>query len=385
MKNIRNSMLILLLIGGLFSCSNVNFRKQPVGKVVNVDSIIKNRQGETLAELYAKHGNLINTKTFPAYVLATQLYPNMSNWLLVDIRNADAYEAGHINGAYNVPKEQLLDFLTEKQKAAAYEKVIIIGYSGQLASYVTGVLRYAGINNVFTLLHGMAAWNSDFSTVLKKNFGLNYRNMIVKSASNKEVTEKKTHHVKEVKPALTNLPKLKKGATIPRILGRARELLNRPINTYLIKADSYFPTAQKNPEKYYTIYYMNQKKFDASHIKGAHLYTSRKDLSFNQKLTDLPTDKPIVIYCKSGHTGAQATAYLNMLGYEAQNLMFGENGFSFNIFEKNIGDISSDFPVISGTKRTNNKVVAISTSNKTKKVAKPLVKRKKKEVSGGCG
>lgn len=385
MKSIRNSIVVLLLISVLFSCSNVSFRKQPVGKVVNVDSIITNRQGETLAELYAKHGNLINTKTFPAYVLANQLYPNITNWLLVDIRNTDAYEAGHINGAYNVPKEQLLDFLTEKQKAAAYEKVIIIGYSGQLASYVTGVLRYAGINNVFTLLHGMAAWNSDFSNVLKKNFGLNYRHMIVKSEPKNDTDIKESHTVKQVKPVVGNLPKLKQGATIPRVLGRARELLNKPISKYLIKADKFFPSLKNNPDKYYTIYYMNQKKFDASHIKGAHLYTSRKDLSFDQKLTNLPTDKPIVIYCKSGTTGAQATAYLNMLGYEAQNLMFGENGFSFNVFEKNIGDISSDFPVISGKKRTNNKVVATSTSNKTKKVSKPLVKRKKKEVSGGCG
>ncbi|HIP49186.1 MAG TPA: rhodanese-like domain-containing protein [Lutibacter sp.] len=386
MKSIRNSIVVLLLISVLFSCSNTNFRKQPVGKIVDVDSIIKNRQGETLAELYANHGNLINTKTFPAYVKAPQLNANTNNWLLVDIRDEYTYESGHINGAYNVPKEQLIDFLTEKHYASAYEKVIIIGYSGQLASYVTGVLRYAGISNVYALLHGMAAWNTDFSGVLKKNFGLNYRNMIVKSSAKKNEKKNDAHGVKEVKPIVGNLPKLKQGATMPHVLGRARALLNRPISKYLIKADTYFPTLKNNPDKYYTIYYMNQKKFDAGHIKGAHLYKSRKDLSFDQKLTNLPTDKPIVIYCKSGTTGAQATAYLNMLGYEAQNLMFGENSFSFNVFEKKISDLSSDFPVIYGEKRTDNKaVVTTGNSSKTKKVTKPIIKRKKKEVSGGCG
>jgi len=388
MKYLISQIIVLGILSiALISCSTPEFRKKPVGKIVNVDSLVQSQQKESLAELYTNHGNLINTKGFPAYVLANQLYENRNNWLIIDIRNADTYESGHINGAYNIPKSELIDFLTEKQKAAAYDKVVIVCYSGQLASYVTGVLRYAGISNTYTLLHGMASWNSEYNNILKKNFGLNYRNMVVKSNESHSKNESAAHHkAKNSKPILENLPKLKEGATIPTVLGRARELLNRPISKFLIKADTYFKTTQKDSDKYYTIYYMNQKKYDAAHIKGAHLYTSRKDLSLDNRLTNLPTDKPIVIYCKTGHTGSQATAYLNMLGYEAYNLMFGENSFSFDVFANDVNDLSSDFPVIYGEKRTNNKApVASGTSKKSKKTTKPIVKRKKKAVSGGCG
>ena len=358
MKQIASLIIAGIISISLLSCSGSDYIGKPVGKIVNVDSITKLTSKENLASIYTRHGNIINQKGFPYYVKANELNTNSRNWLLIDIRSENAYESGHINGAYNVPKEEIIDFLTEKQLASAYEKLIIICYSGQMAAYVTGVLRYAGIDNAYTLLHGMASWNSQFSGILKKNFGLNYRNMIVKSEVN--INEKVSKHEEDVNQGkekvinLDNLPKLEEGSVIPNILGRARALLNKPIKDFLIKPDVFFPDLKRNPDKYYTVYYKNKKGFDAGHIKGAHLFKVRKDLSLNGKLTDLPKDKPIVIYCKSGHTGAQAAAYLDMLGYDAYNLMFGENGFSFSIFTEDISGLTSDFPVIEGKKRSNN-------------------------------
>ena len=126
-----------------------------------------------------------------------------------------------------------------------------------------------------------------------------------------------------------------------------------------------------------------------AHIKGAHQYTPRKDLSLDERLTELPVNKPITVYCKTGHTGGNITAYLNMLGYKAHNLMFGAGGFMYNLWKEKewMGDINNvinDFPVVEGKKRTNNKVIAL-TPKKTAAPKTPIKKHKKKEVSGGCG
>ncbi len=369
------------------SCSSEgNYRGEAVGKTANFDSIIKSTDKESLAEIFYKHGNFINTKQFPPIIKAKDVYKNIDHYLLIDIRNQEAYEQGHINGAYNVPKEQILDFVKAKQKAVAYDKVVIICYSGQIASYVTGILRYAGFDNVYVMLYGMAGWNSDFNGILKKGYGKKLNSMIEKSE--KKEAHKEAHHVaqahKSIEELSKNLPKIETGLPYNVIEERARKLLNNDRKEFLIKTDEFLSEEKNNSGKYYTIFYLNQKKFDEGHIKGANLFKSRQDLSLDHKLAEVPKDKPVVVYCKTGHTGGNAAAYLDMLGYDAHNLMFGLNAIEYNSKEFPIDDIAGEFPVISGAKRTSNKVVAA----KKKKVGapkKPIAKRKKKAVSGGCG
>jgi len=374
MKHYIYIVFALFLSISLTSCSSdPTYKGDPVGKIVDIDSILAKNNTENIAKLYQMHGNFINTKQFPPIINAVDLQKGLKNNLLIDIRSKEAYEAGHIEGAYNVQKDKIIDFLTEQQNPGAYDKVVVICYSGQMASYVTGVLRYSGFNNTFVLLHGMAAWNKDFAGILKKNFGLKYRDMIVPTEHN-EVAEKEAHAKEghgeakqEAHPE--NLPKIESNLPTTTLLGRARQLLKNPKDKFLISADFYFKNLKKDPNKYYTVMYLNKAKYDQGHIKGSHLYTSRKDLSYDGKLTDLPKDKPIVIYCKSGHTGSNATAYLQMLGYDARNLMFGTNAFGFDIFNQNIDDLSNDFPVLVGAKRTKAEQKAKKVS-KTKESAK---------------
>jgi len=384
MRYFKYIILSIVVALVLTSCSSTDYKGDPVGQVVNIDSIIDIQQKENLAEVYSNHGNIINTKGFPFIVRANAVNKHLNNWLLIDIRSKDSYESGHINGAYNVAKEDVIDFLLTKQSPAAYDKVVIICYSGQLASYVTGVLRYAGFNNVYVMMHGMASWNAQFSGILKNNFATAYRGMVEGSM---ETEKKEGHHKEEITTDFDKLPNKNGVVLIENIVDRAKELLKKPRKDFLLKADEVFPALKSDASKYYVVNYQNEKAYNAGHIKGAHLFTSRKDLSLANRLTDLPKDKPVLVYCKTGHTGSQTAAYLNMLGYNAYNLMFGRNSFEYDVFTGDLSDISGDFPVVEGVKRTNNKIVASasSNSNKAKKTAKPIVKRKKKAVSGGCG
>ncbi len=389
----KKLFLITILLIGLISCQKgpVLYHGPMVGKKdVNFENLIRKGQPKTLAEIYTEHGNFINTKQFPPVISAAAVLENGKNWLLIDIRNPDAYEAGHINGAYNVPKDKVLDFLSHKKHAAAYPKIVFICYSGQMASYVTGITRYAGFDNTYVMLFGMASWNSQFSGILKKGFGDRYPEMLVKDTDKTEAisTEPKTEAMHKGVD-LSKLPKLPHKLPSLLIKERAQALLQQSRPSFLLKDDEFFPAIKKDINAYYSIFYIQKPKYYAAHVKGSHQFTPRKDLGLNARLTDIPADKPVVIYCKTGHTAGNATAYLNMLGYKAHNLMFGANGFMYSIWKKNnwMPDVSAlinDYPVVEGKKRTNNKVVAAA-PKKVGAPKAPIAKHKKKAVTGGCG
>ncbi|MEZ6084616.1 MAG: rhodanese-like domain-containing protein [Phycisphaerae bacterium] len=48
-----------------------------------------------------------------------------------------------------------------------------------------------------------------------------------------------------------------------------------------------------------------------------------KTIAQEANLKRIPTDRDIVVYCYTGHTGGLATTVLNVLGYNAKNMKFG--------------------------------------------------------------
>ena len=63
------------------------------------------------------------------------------------------------------------------------------------------------------------------------------------------------------------------------------------------------------------------------HIPGAYNIPWRT-IAEDANLAKLPTDKPIVVYCYTGHTGQAAAIVLRTLGYDVQNLKFGMMGWT---------------------------------------------------------
>jgi rhodanese-related sulfurtransferase len=58
------------------------------------------------------------------------------------------------------------------------------------------------------------------------------------------------------------------------------------------------------------------------HIPGA-INIPWKSIAKLENLGMIPTDRQVVIYCYTGHTGGLATTVLNVLGYDAINMKFG--------------------------------------------------------------
>jgi len=62
--------------------------------------------------------------------------------------------------------------------------------------------------------------------------------------------------------------------------------------------------------------------FATGHVPGADNIPWRQIAQVGAT-DDVPTDREIVVYCYTGHTGAVATAYLGARGFDAVNMKFG--------------------------------------------------------------
>ncbi len=81
---------------------------------------------------------------------------NREDAVVVDVRDAGEYGAGHVLGARNVPLKELEsnpDIAKRKDKA-----VIVYCESGQRSAQAIAALRKAGFAQVFNLTGGLAAW-----------------------------------------------------------------------------------------------------------------------------------------------------------------------------------------------------------------------------------
>ncbi|MCD6454590.1 MAG: rhodanese-like domain-containing protein [Candidatus Aminicenantes bacterium] len=66
--------------------------------------------------------------------------------------------------------------------------------------------------------------------------------------------------------------------------------------------------------------------FQKEHIQGA-VNIPFKVLAKEENLKKLPKDKTIVIVCVTGHSASMANVVLNLLGYKADTMKYGVNGW----------------------------------------------------------
>jgi rhodanese-related sulfurtransferase len=78
---------------------------------------------------------------------------------LLDVRTPGEFEAEHIAGAYNVPLDTLAEHGPEI-RAAVDAPVVIVCRSGQRARRAEEALAAAGMQNLYVLEGGMAAWTA---------------------------------------------------------------------------------------------------------------------------------------------------------------------------------------------------------------------------------
>lgn len=329
---------------------------------------------DALLKFIDNSGDYINNAGVPNLVGAEDVFYNSNKYYIVDIRKKQDYVNGHINGAVNVQPHELMKYLEEKVAASVYEKLVIVCTNGQSSAYVTGVLRLIGYSNAYSLSYGMSSWNKNIDKWSSK-------------LSSKYIPrlERKMNPI----DGMHEYPPINTGETCGAEIMDARgfTLLNTPFKKLKISADRIF----KELDKFYIIAYMPEEMYDVGHIPGAHNYIPNQDISKETLLNTIPGDnQKILVYDYTGQTSGFVVAYLRLLGYNAFILPMGMNSFMYNTLStRNANafkaqDIVNDYTLIKGENPTDKKFEEDLKASAPKPKPKIIIKRKKKEVEGGC-
>ena len=288
-----------------------------------------------------ERGDYVNSKEYPSLIKATLVNGGLNDKnLVIDLRPASVFAAGHIKGAVNKKFEELPFYFESGIKPFEYEKIILVCDDGQISSYTTALLRLKGYGNVFAMRWGMSSWNKKYADAgwLSGLSGKYEANL-----------DTAAHE----KPAGDVMPELTKGAGTGSGVADARfsALFAEGTGKVLISADEVF----SNPSGYYIINLERKDKYQDGHIPGAVRYKPDETLGFTAEMATIPATKTVVLYCGTGHNSAFATAYLRLFGYDARTLKYGNNSFMYDRMVKQKAALSwlpfasadiNDFPAV---------------------------------------
>jgi rhodanese-related sulfurtransferase len=229
---------------------------------------------------------------------------------IIDYRSATDFASGHIKGAHNMA---LADLMTKIEDGTIpkTQTILNVCYTGQNASVATAVLNLLGYESQ-NLSFGMCSVDTSISGA-KKWLDAIAADEHAGDLTGTATTTTTTH----------TFPTLSTGKET------AEEVIMDRFSAsgWSKSADDVWD----NKANYFIINYWPESEYTApGHIPGAYQFTPQMSLKTTEKLNLLPTDKPIVVYCYTGQTSAQVTAYLRILGYDSYSLLYGTNGFAYN-------------------------------------------------------
>ncbi|QIA06751.1 rhodanese-like domain-containing protein [Draconibacterium halophilum] len=312
------SYFSLALFVALISCSGGQKKTEQTETSVKetTPKVEVNAEAKLLLKTLNEMGDYANSRDFPSLIKPSSVYEDLDgNIHIVDLRNEDAFDDGHIKGAVRVDFIDLPAYFTNDIKPFEYDKIVVVCYSGQISSYATSLLRLAGYGNVYAMRWGMSGWNKDFAEdAWLANVSSDFQDQL----------ETEEHE----KAPLADFPKLNTGKS------SGDEILQQRINSLfaagysdaLVHADDVF----EEPGDYYTINYDRRDKYESGHIPGAIRYKPGVTLGIVSEMQTIPVDEEVVLYCNTGHNSGFATAYLRLFGYNAKTLTFGNNAFMYD-------------------------------------------------------
>lgn len=284
-----------------------------------LEQIIDMQDSAELLVYLETNGDYINSNDCPSFVKSNEVYSNLSNYLIIDLREKEEFKNGHIPGSKNVNVNELYEYVKSVHDSTI-SKIVLVSNTGQSAAYATSLLRLAGFTKVYSLQFGIASWNPIFSNLWYRKVKNGFQSG-------------RFDFFNYPKPSLRNLPgkDLGNGTTKELLQNRIKTLLSEGLDAVRIDIDSIMKTynPQTQSINYFVICYAPTRLYnirDNGHPPGAIRYEPRTDLKSSSYLQSLPTDQTIAIYDDTGEIAAYVTAYLRILGYDARTIDLGANG-----------------------------------------------------------
>jgi len=260
-------------------------------------------------------------------ITADALYANLNDGyggndpFILSVRSEEQYALGHIPGAVNIPWRSVF---TEDNisKLPTNKQIVVVCYTGHTASQITALLNIDGYDAV-CLKHGMCSWTTN-TTV---NAGKCYTPPATDYSTVSGSAPGTRCGGDEPEPSASVDSSGGEGADLgPKIhkylsSGKAPAMSAKALHDKLNDADS-----SNDP---FVLSIRSSSQYAVGHISGA-VNIGFKTLFTDENLSKLPIDKQIVVACYTGHTASQATALLNVNGYDAIALKFGMAGWTSN-------------------------------------------------------
>lgn len=224
---------------------------------------------------------------------------------VIDLRSAEKFAEGHVEGAVNV---QIADLLTEAAKAGD-KQIWVACYSGQTACFATALLRLYGYTEAQALKWGMSGWNVA-TDIWSGKVGDAGDGKLVKTAAPENVEY--------------GNPQLNTGKTTGEEILKAR--VEAVINDWSKATVSGSEVATNSSNYFVNNYFSTDHYTGFGHIEGAARVNPLTIESGTINFLD--PSKPVVTYCYTGQTSAVITAFLRVMGYDAKSMLFGMNGLN---------------------------------------------------------
>jgi rhodanese-related sulfurtransferase len=260
-----------------------------------------------------------------------------SDLAIIDTREPADFAKGHIPGAINIPLQSLPQALLDQDSRIPMDKNIVVasywGNDGNMASLLINIARIADPANAgnypksTALFQGMTSWNFDRELVPA---GTRFDDALAAGVRVEDATEAGTvspqPHESYPDFASFNLEPV-----VQKILIRASDYLNSVPSQFDLEvypkslADNLADGDAANDPQIVSVRAANV--YVGGHIPGA-INIPYKNVADLENAADLDPTKDVVVYCYTGHTGALSTMALGILGYHAQNLLYGMNGWS---------------------------------------------------------
>ncbi len=252
-------------------------------------------------------------------LLLSALFENLNDGdedndpFIISVRAPDAYAAGHIPGAVNIPWKNIVK--PESLAQIPTDQPIVVycytGHTGQIATTALNLLGYDAVN----LKYGMMGWNTDPDVLLTAPYdpatGADYP---VETEPN-EATETYDPPVQAAEDVRSAIDAWINGEDVTQIIPSSAVFEN--LNDGDEDNDP-FIISVRSPEDY-----------AKGHVPGA-INIPWKAIADPANLAMIPDDQPVVVYCYTGHTGQVATTILGSLGYDVSNMKFGMMGWTLD-------------------------------------------------------
>lgn len=245
---------------------------------------------------------------------------------IMDIRDADDYGLGHIEGAVNSSLGTIV-----ADAAAVTEPILVVCYTGQTAAHAVVALRFSGHVDAKTLKWGMSGWRADLDkwTDNTGDAGIDHANW---EAAPGDIAASADYD----DPTWTSTATDGAAILAERVAAMTTGGFQGVNNGDVLASPSNYQInnfwALTDVETY-------------GHIVGANRI---QPLSIaGGEVGNLDPASTVVTYCWTGQTSSMVTAYLTVLGFDAKSLKFGVNSMIYSdLTGHKFAAPTTDLPVV---------------------------------------